>query len=258
MSTPTRNIRVAYALAVHGKEERDNVLAVLDEHRTNIGIEVEKFENSVSKAFGTKHGVMVNSGSSANLIALRLLNLPIGSEIITPLLTFSTTIAPMTQLGLVPVFIDVLPGTYIIDVEKIENAISPKTKALVIPLLLGNVPNLSKLKELAKKHSLYLILDSCDTFAATYKSIPTGKFADITTTSFFGSHIITAGGNGGMVLFNNSKWLGKAKMLRGWGRSSSIFSESESIEKRFKYKIGKLPYDAKFIFDEIGYNFLPS
>ena len=258
MSTPTRNIRVAYALAVHGKEERDNVLAVLDEHRTNIGIEVEKFENSVSKAFGTKHGVMVNSGSSANLIALRLLNLPIGSEIITPLLTFSTTIAPMTQLGLVPVFIDVLPGTYIIDVEKIENAISPKTKALVIPLLLDNVPNLSKLKELAKKHSLYLILDSCDTFAATYKSIPTGKFADITTTSFFGSHIITAGGNGGMVLFNNSKWLGKAKMLRGWGRSSSIFSESESIEKRFKYKIGKLPYDAKFIFDEIGYNFLPS
>lgn len=256
--TNSPKLRVPYALAVHGKEERENVLAVLDEHRTNIGIEVAKFESSVSKSFGTKHGVMVNSGSSANLLALSLLNLPAGSEIITPLLTFSTTISPMVQLGLIPVFIDVLPGTYVIDIDKIESAITKKTKALVIPLLMGNVPDLSRLQKIAKKHSLFLMIDSCDTFAAEYKKKKTGKYADIVTTSFFGSHIITAGGNGGMVLFDSNKWLPRAKMLRGWGRTSSIFSESESIEKRFKYKIGKLPYDAKFIFDEIGYNFLPN
>ena len=253
-----KNLRVPYALAVHGEEEKKKVLAVLDEHRTNLGKETITFEENVSKSFGKKFGVMVNSGSSANLVALSLLQLPKGSEIITPLLTFSTTIAPMVQLGLVPVFVDVVQGKYFIDVDKIEKSITKKTKAIMVPLLMGNVPNVKRIQSIAKKHGLFFIEDSCDTFGAQYNNKPTGSYSDITTTSFFGSHIITAGGNGGMVLFNKKEWLPKARMLRGWGRSSSTFSESEDINKRFKYKIEGISYDAKFIFDEIGYNFLPN
>jgi len=252
------NLRVPYALAVHGEEERKKVLAVLDEHRTNLGEETITFENSVANHFGKKHGVMVNSGSSANLLALALLNFPKGSEIVTPLLTFSTTIAPMVQLGLVPVFTDVVEGQYFIDITKIEPLITDKTRAIMVPLLMGNVPNLKEIKKIAKKHGLIVIEDSCDTYGAKYNDKPSSFYSDITTTSFFGSHIITAGGNGGMVLFDDSKLLPKAKMLRGWGRSSSVFSESEDIEKRFAQKIEGIAYDAKFIFGEIGYNFLPN
>lgn len=253
-----KNLRVPYALAVHGEEEKKAVSKVLDEHRTNLGKETISFEKSVSKHFGKKYAVMVNSGSSANLLALSLLNLPKGSEIITPLLTFSTTVAPMIQLGLVPVFIDVVPGKYCIDVDKIEENITKKTRAIMIPLLMGNVPDLEKIGKISRKYSLFFIEDSCDTFAAQIDGKPTGMYSDISTTSFFGSHIITAGGNGGMVLFNKKEWLPKARMLRGWGRSSSAFSESEDINKRFKYIIDGISYDAKFIFDEIGYNFLPN
>lgn len=250
-------LRIPYALAVHDGKETKRVLKVLTEHRTNMGQETTEFEKNVVKYFGKKYGIMVNSGSSANLLALEILNLPIGSEIITTLLTFSTTVAPIVQKGHIPVFVDVLPGTYTINVDQIEKLITKKTKALLIPLLLGNVPDMKKLANIARKHNLFLVDDSCDTFGAAYDGKPTGKYTDITTTSFFGSHIITAGGGGGMIMVNNPKWKDKAKVLRGWGRNSSLFSESEEISKRFKTKIDKIPYDAKFIFDEIGYNFLP-
>lgn len=128
----------------------------------------------------------------------------------------------------------------------------------MIPLLLGNVPDMEKLRQIAKKRKLFFIEDSCDTLGATFKRKPTGSYSDISTTSFFGSHIITAGGNGGMILVNSAKWRDALKMLRGWGRSSSVFSESESIDKRFKTKVDGIPYDAKFIFDRIAYNFLPN
>ena len=124
-------------------------------------------------------------------------------------------------------------------------------------MLLGNVPNLEKIKKIAKKYKLFLIIDSCDTLGANFNKKPINFFADISTTSFFGSHIITAGGNGGMVLLNDKKQRDRAKVLRGWGRSSSIFSESESVEKRFKQKIDGISYDAKFVFQEIAYNLLP-
>lgn len=251
-------MRIPYALAVHDEAEEKKVLAVLREHRTNLGIETTTFEKRVAKLFGKKYGIMVNSGSSANLLAIELLNLPQGSEIITPLLTFSTTISPILKNGLVPVFTDVEEGTYIIDISQIEKLITSKTKALMVPLLFGNVPNMQKLSEIAKKYNLYLIEDSCDTLGATFDRKPTGKFSDITTTSFFGSHIITAGGNGGMILVNSKIWRDKAKELRGWGRKSSLFGESENMQKRFKTKLNNIPYDAKFIFDEIGYNFLPN
>jgi len=252
------HVRITYGLSVYDDLEIKAVVKVLKEHRSNTGRETEEFEEKISKLYAKKYGIMVNSGSSANFLALSILNLPKGSEIITPVLTFSTTVAPLLQHELKPVFVDVEPGKYIINIDQIEKKITKKTKALMIPLLLGNVPDMRKLSKIAKKHNLFLIEDSCDTLGATINGVPTGKYTDISTTSFFGSHIITAGGNGGMLMVNSPKWRNKAKVLRGWGRSSSLFSESEDIRKRFKGKIGSMPYDAKFIFAEVGYNFLPS
>ena len=258
MSIKGDNLRVPYALAVHGDEEKKRVLAVLDEHRTNIGKEIYTFEERVAKYFGKNTGIMLNSGSSANLLAFELLDLPEGSEVITPILTFSTTVSPILKKNLIPSFVDVEGGTYVINIEQIEKMITPKTKAMMIPLILGNVPDVRKLKKIAKKYKLFFVEDSCDTFGATFKGKPTGTFSDITTTSFFGSHVITTGGNGGIILVNNRKWANKAKVLRGWGRNSSLFGESEDISKRFKTKLGDIPYDAKFIFSDVGYNFLPN
>jgi len=251
-------LRVPYALSVYDDNEIRAVVRVLKERRTNMGEETRKFEEGIAKLFGKKYGVMVNSGSSANLLAIEILNLPPKAEIITPVLTFSTTIAPLLQHDIVPVFTDVLPGRYIIDIDQIEGLITPRTRAIFVPLLLGNIPDMERLQVIARKNNLVLIEDSCDTLGATFKGKPTGTFSDITTTSFFGSHVITAGGNGGMILVNNLRWRNKAKVLRGWGRSSSIFKESEKIEQRFQKKIDGITYDAKFIFEEVGYNFLPS
>lgn len=255
---PQQPLRVTYAMAVHDEKETARVVKVLEEQRTLMGRETKEFEESVAELFGKKYGVMVNSGSSANLLAVEVMNLPPGSEVITPLLTFSTVVAPLVQKGLVPVFIDVVPGTYQININHIEKLITGKTKALFIPSLLGNVSDLSKLRSIAKKHKLIFVEDSCDTLGATFNGKPSGTYSDISTTSFYGSHIITAGGGGGMLLVNNEKMRDHARVLRGWGRSSSVFSESEDIKVRFGRKIGGVDYDGKFIFDEIGYNFLPT
>ena len=147
------SLRISYASAVHDDLEKQRVIKVLDEHRTIMGREIKEFEKRVARAFGYKYGIMVNSGSSANLVALELLNLPEGSEAITPLLTFSTTVAPLVQKKLVPVFIDVEEGKYNINVDLVEKAITGKTKLLMIPLLIGNIPDLKRLAEIAKKNA---------------------------------------------------------------------------------------------------------
>lgn len=252
-------LRVPYGFSVHGQEEIDAVVEVL-KNGTAIGDKTKEFEGKIAKMFGKKYGVMVNSGSSANLLALELLNLPRGSEVITPILTFATVVAPMIQKGLVPVFVDVDESTYIINLEQVERAINKKTKALMIPLLMGNIPNLKALSVLAKKHKLFFIEDSCDTLGGKYNGKPTGTYSDISTTSFYGSHIINGAGGGGMVMVDNPKWADRLVVLRGWGRESSLFGEktnSELIKNRFSGKIGNIPYDNKFIFSEIGYNLLP-
>src|SRR3989344_3786875 len=154
MKKSRKSLRISHALAVHGKEEEDKILKVLREKRTIMGREILEFEERVAKLFGKKYGIMVNSGSSANLLAIELINLPKGSEVITPILTFSTTISPLIQKGLIPVFVDVVLGKYFIDVDKVEKAISKKTKALMIPMLMGNVPNMEKLAKIAKKYKL--------------------------------------------------------------------------------------------------------
>lgn len=251
-------MRIPYALAVYGREEIKAVNNVLSDHRRfSSWVKTKEFEAAIAKLFGKKYGVMVNSGSSANLLAFELLNLPKGSEVITPVLTFATTVAPIIQKGLVPVFADIRIGTYLIDEDKIERLITKKTKALMIPSLIGNIPNLKRLRKIANRHKLYLIEDSCDTLGAKFDRRPTGRYSDISTTSFYGSHIITAAGGGGMICVNKPEWRKRALVLRGWGRSSALFSESEDLKKRFSVKIDGKPYDGKFIFSEVGYNFQP-
>ncbi|MDP3941921.1 MAG: aminotransferase class I/II-fold pyridoxal phosphate-dependent enzyme [bacterium] len=257
MKRQRESLRVPYAKAVHDTEEEKRVIRVLREKRTILGRETLEFEKSVAKLFGKKYGVMVNSGSSANLLSVRLIDLPKGSEVITPILTFSTTLTPLLECGLIPVFADVEEGKYTIDLNQAEKLLSSKTKALMIPLLLGNVPDLVRLKRFAKKHSLYVIEDSCDTLGATYFKKPTGYYSDISTTSFYGSHIITAGGGGGMILLDNKVWADRAKTLRGWGRGSAKMGETEDIDSRYSARIDNIKYDAKFIFSDLGYNFLP-
>lgn len=250
-------LRVTYAKAVYDDREIEKVVGVLKEHREAMGRETDEFEKRVSVAFGKKYGIMVNSGSSANLLAFELINLKPGSEVITPLLTFSTTVSPIIQKGLVPVFTDVEEGKYVINVSQIEKLITKKTKAIMIPLLMGNIPNMKDISALAKRYNLFFLEDSCDTFEGLYEGKPTGRYSDITTTSFYGSHIITAAAGGGMIMVNSEEFRDRAKVMRGWGRQSSLFNESESIDKRFNTKIEGVPYDAKFIFSEVGYNFLP-
>ena len=251
-------IRVPYALAVYGNEEISAVLEVLkDPSHIVPGVRVREFEDRIAPLFGKLYGVMVNSGSSANLLALELLSLPPGSEVITPILTFATTVAPILQKGLIPVFVDVEEGTYQINCDLIEEAITEKTRALLIPSLIGNIPDYKRLRSIADKYHLYLIEDSCDTLGSLMDGKPPGVLTDISTTSFYASHIITAAGGGGMICLNSQELLDRARVLRGWGRSSALFAESEDIAQRFNTTIEDMPYDGKFIFSEVGYNFQP-
>lgn len=252
-------MKVPYAQSVHGEEEINAVVEVL-KGNTALGPKADLFEKKISEIFGKKYGIMVNSGSSANLLAFEIMDLKPGDEVVTPLLTFGTVVAPILQKGLVPVFIDVEQDTYIVNPEAVEKAISSKTKALMIPSLLGNIPNLEALREIADKYQLWLVEDSCDTLGGSYKGKPTGHYSDITTTSFYGSHIINGAGGGGMVMVHDAALAERLVVLRGWGRRSSLFGEnatSELLENRFNVELDGIEYDNKFIFSEIGYNFLP-
>ena len=157
-----------------------------------------------------------------------------------------------------PAFVDVEPDTFNIDVDQIEAMITPQTRAMMIPSLIGNLPDWDRIAEMARTHDLLVVEDSADTLGATLRGTSTGTRSDISTTSFYGSHVINCAGNGGMLCVNREDWLEEAKLLRSWGRSSSLFVESEQIENRFNVDVGGIPYDAKFVFSRIGYNLEPS
>src|SRR3989344_8285671 len=260
--TKNKNMRVPYGLAVYGKEEVNAVNRVLKEPtKISFGFHTKQFEKKIAGVFGKRYGIMVNSGSSANLLAFEILNLPRGSEVITPIFTFSTTLAPIIQKGLVPVFVDVQEGTYLIDIDQIERLITKKTRALMIPSLIGSVPDMARLQKIARKHKLFFIEDSCDTLGARFAGKPTGYYSDISTTSFYASHIITAAAGGGMACFHDNDLSRRALLKSNWGRESTLFGpheKSENLRKRWAGKIERNHYDAKFIFSEIGYNFQPS
>ena len=254
----SNNLRVPYGLSVHGNDEIKAVVKVL-KSSTQMGKHVSIFEKKISKLFSKKYGLMVNSGSSALMLAMETLGIPKGSEVITPALTFSTTVGYIVRNKLIPVFVDVEEGTYCINEKKIKDLITKKTKAIVAPHLMGNIVNWERLAPMLKKKGILIIEDSADTLGATHKGKSTGHHADISITSFYGSHIINCAGNGGMVCFNDKKQYLKAKLLRSWGRSSSLFDEkSEKIENRFNIKLDGISYDKKFVFEKIGHNLEPS
>ncbi len=256
-NAPTIGMRVPYGQTVHGEEEIAAVVGVL-RGSTQMGVNVRAFEERIAALFAKKHGIMVNSGSSALYLATELLGLAQGDEVVTPALTFATTVAPLVRAGLVPSFVDVEPDTFNIDVEQIEAAITSRTKAVVIPSLIGNLPDWDRIAEIARARGLVVVEDSADTLGATLRGTSTGTRSDISTTSFYGSHVINAAGNGGMLCVNRDEWNEEARLLRSWGRSSSLFVESEAIENRFNVDVGGIPYDAKFVFSRIGHNMEPS
>jgi CDP-6-deoxy-D-xylo-4-hexulose-3-dehydrase len=250
-------MRVNYGQTVHDESEIEAVVEVL-RSSTQMGPRVRRMQERVAALFAKRHGVMVNSGSSANYLAIEVLDLPEGAEVITPALTFATTVAPLVRSRLKPAFVDAEPGAYNIDAEAIEEMITPETRAMMIPSLIGNLPDWRKIREIADRHDLYVIEDSADTLGATVDGESTGLYSDISTTSFYGSHVINAAGNGGMLCMSVDEWARRALLLRSWGRSSSLFVESESIENRFNVEIGGFEYDAKFVFEALGYNLEPS
>ena len=201
-----------------------------------------EFEKKVSERFGKKHGLFVNSGSSAILLALCALDLKPGDEVVTPACGFATTVAPITQCGLTPVFCDSEIGRYVPSVDQIRAVVTDKTKVLLIPNLIGNVPDWKALREAFP--SLILIEDSADTITTTPES-------DISTTSFYASHVITAGGVGGMVMFNDDAHVKRAIMFRDWGR---IGDNVEDPSERFNYSVDGIPYDWKFLYGVAGYH----
>ncbi len=250
-------IRVPYGCTVHGQEEINAVIEVL-KTSTQMGKNVAELESRIAKDFDKPYGVMVNSGSSALYLAVETLNLPPQSEIITPALTFATTVASIVKNGHVPSFVDVKPGTYCIDVDKIEQMITDKTAAVSIPNLLGNISQWDRIKEICDKHKLKIIEDSADTLGAKLNGKSSGFCSDISITSFYGSHVINGAGNGGMLCVSTQEQNDKARLLRSWGRSSSLHNDAESIESRLNVDVDGIEYDAKFVFESIGYQLEPS
>lgn len=230
----------------YGQEEIDAVVNCLKQGwLAGFGPITQEFEKQVAYRFGKKYGVFVNSGSSANLLALAILDIGPGDEVITPACTFATTVAPIVQLGATPVFCDVALNKYVPEVDDIVKLITPKTKCIIIPNLIGNKPDWKKLREIT---NLPLIEDSCDTITFT-------SHTDIATTSFYASHIITAGGSGGMIMVNDEKLLQRILMFRDWGR---IGNNAEDINERFNYNVDGIRYDFKFLYGVLGYNFKSS
>ena len=206
-----------------------------------------EFEEKIAKEFGKKYGVFVNSGSSACLLAIAALDLPKGSKIITPALTFSTTLAPIIQLGYTPIFVDSNLTSYVPNVQDILSLVTDEVKAIMIPNLIGNKPNWQAIKKGLRKmgrEDIFIIEDSADTVTYTEES-------DVSTTSFYASHVITAGGMGGMVMFNDEKHVKRALQYRDWGR---IGDNSENMDDRFAHDVDGLPYDYKFLYGVLGYN----
>jgi CDP-6-deoxy-D-xylo-4-hexulose-3-dehydrase len=235
-------------LEAYGEEEIKAVEQCLrDGWLAGFGPRSIEFEEKIAKEFGKKFGVFVNSGSSACLLAIASLDLPKGSKIITPACTFSTTLAPIIQLGYKPVFVDVGLNDYVADIIQVVNAVTEEVKAIMLPNLIGNKPKWKLLRQILKnmdREDIILIEDSADTVTETLDS-------DISTTSFYASHVITAGGMGGMVMFNDEKYAKRALMFRDWGR---IGDNSEDMSERFAHDVDGLPYDYKFLYGVLGYN----
>jgi CDP-6-deoxy-D-xylo-4-hexulose-3-dehydrase len=253
---------VRYGGALFDEDEIALVNAQLSDPMGLIpGARVAEFEARVAAYMGKQHGVMVNSGSSALMIAMRLANLPLGSEVITPTLTFSSDVACIYHVGCTPVFLDVGLDDYQLRVDQIEDVISDKTRAILIPDLVGGICDWDRVREIADKHDLFVIHDSADTLGGKLRGRHTATRADISITSFSIFHIITALGNGGMVFFDDDRYLDRALALRAWGRSSEKWmwgTKAGESDGRFLEDLDGVEYDGLFIFEENAYGFIPN
>lgn len=243
--------KVWYAYAVFGEEEQQAVIDCLKRGRLGPGPLTTEFEQKVAALFAKDYSVMTNSGSSANLIAAELLNLREGDEVITTACSFPTTVAPILQKGATAVVADSIIGTYNLDLDYLEEMTTPRTRAVMVAHLFGHPNDMVRLREHCDKYRLWLIEDSCDALGTEIHGRPTGYWSDISTTSFYASHVITAAGGGGMICLRNRDWERRARMFRDWGRAGD---EDEDIDKRFEFEVGGIPYDSKFSYGEIGYN----
>ena len=227
----------------YGEEEIKAVEECLrDGWLAGFGKRTIEFEKRTAEIFGKNHGLFVNSGSSAILVALCSLDLPKGTKVLTPACGFATTVAPIIQLGLVPVFCDVQLTTYVPDIEDIKKVYTDEVKVFLIPNLIGNTPDWEAIRR--EFPHVTLVEDSADTLTRT-------ECTDISTTSFYASHVITAGGCGGMTMFNEKKHLDRATMFRDWGR---IGDNIEDTSERFNHSVDGIPYDWKFLYGVAGYH----
>ena len=241
---------------VYGPEEIEGIMEILGRgRRLRMGRRTREMEERVAALLGKRTGVFVNSGSSALELGMQLLGLPPGSELLTPPLTFSTTVASQVRAGYVPTFVDVAPGTYVIDVERVEAMIGPDTRGMVVPNLIGNVPDWDALREIAERHDLVLFEDSCDVLGATLRGAPPGARAHVSATSFNESHVITCLGMGGLVAFDDPAQDEEARLLRNWGRSSSRQGSGPlDFEGDLETVVDGIPYHRDFVFERLGFN----
>ncbi|MEV4754137.1 lipopolysaccharide biosynthesis protein RfbH [Micromonospora sp. NPDC049559] len=250
--------------AVLTEEDRVAIVEAALELRIAAGVTSRRFEREFARALGLRKAHLTNSGSSANLLALSALTSPQledrrlrpGDEVITVAAGFPTTINPILQNGMIPVFVDVELGTYNTTAERVAAAVGPRTRAIMIAHALGNPYEVEEIARLAEERELFLIEDNCDAVGSTYRGRLTGTFGDLTTVSFYPAHHITTG-EGGCVLTNNLALARIVESMRDWGRDCWCEpGESDTCQKRFSYRLGELParFDHKYTFSHVGYN----
>lgn len=256
--------KIPFAGRIYDEDEMVNLVDSSLDFWLTSGRYAEEFESEFAEYMEQSYSLLVNSGSSANLVALSTLTSPKlgekrlkhGDEVITVAAGFPTTVNPIIQNGLIPVFVDVEIGTYNIKVDELEKALSEKTKAIMIAHTLGNPFDLDGVVDFCKKHGLFLIEDCCDAVGSRYNGEMVGTFGDLSTTSFYPAHHMTMG-EGGAVLTNNPIYYRLAVSFRDWGRDCYCDPGSDNTcGKRFKMQFGSLPYgyDHKYVYGHIGYN----
>ncbi len=261
--------KVHYAGRVFDEKEMQAMIDSVLDFWLTLGRQGEQFIEDFLSFTGMKYGLLLNSGSSANLVAVSALCSPNlseplnkGDEVITTALAFPTTLNPIIQNGLVPVFVDVEEGTYNIDASKLEQALSDRTRAIMFAHTLGNPAEMDVIMNFARSHNLYVIEDTCDSLGSYYDGKLCGTFGDISTYSFYAAHHITMG-EGGAVLTNNLNIYRQALSIRDWGRACWCSTGEENpkgaCSHRFEQKFEGLPdgYDHKYVYSNIGYNLKP-
>lgn len=243
--------KYTYGGALIGNAEKRVIMKIVNKNWWPLADEGRKMEEEAAKFLNVKHGILANSGSSAGLLALSALELPKGSEVIIPATTFPTIFNIILQCGLVPVVVDSKIGTYNLDPDELEAAISPKTKAIICVHAVGNPVDMPKVMKIAKKHNLYVIEDNCDGWGSSINGKKVGSFGHISFTSFHAAHIV-AMGQGGGVFTNDSDLARRAYMYRDWGRQANLTSRTND-----KWPTLPKDYDSRFIYEKIGYNLSP-